>query len=189
MKRITLTGILAMSISWLNAQVQQIQAKQGLQLEYTIYPMGQVFPCVLTLDTLKTGELSISWKHTSGAGGKYIVTRSALDSATNAFWGPPNYGQEVTLDADQTMLILSKKHWKDLQANGKVDFDGTLYIKKEATGNNQLLMDGQLVDAIYLHSESGESRLWVLNNATLPILLKVEKNPFGVDLQIERVKK
>jgi hypothetical protein len=27
-----------------------------------------------------------------------------------------------------------------------------------------------------------------LNNPDLPILLKVEKNPFGVDLQIERVK-
>jgi hypothetical protein len=189
MKKITLIGILVLNLSYLNAQVQQIQPKQGLELEYTIYPMGQVFPTTLTLDTLSTGALSISWKNSSGAGGKYIVTRAALDSGTTAFWGPPNYGQEVTLDSDQTMLVFSKKQWNELHKNGRVDFDGTMYARKEMSDNNQVLMDGKPADAIFLQSESSEARLWLLNNAALPLLLKVEKNPFGVDLQIERVKK
>jgi hypothetical protein len=189
MKRITLIGILFFNLSWLNAQVQQITVKQGLELEYTVFPMGQVFPCTLTLDTLSTGALSIGWKNVEGRGGKYIVTRGALDSASTAFWGPPAYGQDVTLDNDQTMLVLTKKHWQQLQANGGVNFDGTSYIRKEITGNNQLLIDGKPTDAIYLESTSGETRIWILNNAQLPLLLKVQGNRFGVDLQIERVKK
>jgi hypothetical protein len=189
MKKIALIGILVLNLSYLNAQVQQIQVKQGLELEYTIFPMGQVFPCTLKLDTLSTGALSISWKNVNGSGGKYFVTRSALDSGTVAFWGPPNYGQEVTLDSDQTMLVFSRKQWNELHKNGRVDFDGTMYSRKEISGNNQVLMDGKPVDAIFLQSESSDARIWLLNNAELPILLKVEKNPFGVDLQIERVKK
>lgn len=185
MKRILLIGLLALNSFILKAQ--QIPVKQGLELEYTIFPMGQVFPCTLTLDTLSSGALSISWKNVNGSGGKYIVTRAALDSGTTAFWGPPNYGKEITLDTEQTMLVFSKKQWIELQKNGKVNFDGTLYISKEIRGN-ELLVDGKPVDAIYLQSESGETRLWVLNNAALPLLLKMEKNPFGVDLQIERVK-
>jgi hypothetical protein len=185
MKRILLIGFLAFNLCTL--QAQQIPVKQGLELEYTIFPMGQVFPCTLTLDTLVSGGLSISWKNSVGRGGKYIMTRTSLDSATMAFWGPPDYGQEITLDADQTMLIMSKKNWQELQSTGKVNYDGNLYARKEI-GGNEIIIDGKPIDAIYLQSESGETRIWILNNPALPILLKVEKNPFGVDLQIERVK-
>ena len=189
MKKIIPAVLLSFCISIVQAQLQQIPIKQGLVLEYTVFPMGQVFPCTITLDTTATGNLSIAWKNESGRGGKYFVTRSALDSGTTAFWGPPNYDQEITLDADQTMLVLSRKQWKELQANGRVNFDGQFYARQGAIGDNQLLIDGKPADAIFLQSESGETRIWVLNNATLPLLLKVDKNPFGVDLQIERVKK
>jgi hypothetical protein len=189
MKRIALTGFLMLNLFYLQAQLQQIPVKQGLTLEYTVFPMGTVFPCTLTLDTLSDGALSIGWKNEAGRGGKYIVTRTALDSGAFSFWGPPQYDQEIKLDQDQIMLLISKKQWNELQKNARVDFDGQMYIRKEATGENQLMMDGKPADAIYMQSENGKTRIWVLNNPALPLLLKVEGNPFGVDLQIERVKK
>jgi hypothetical protein len=188
MKKILLAVILLFSLISLQAQLQNIPAKQGLEMEYTIFPMGQVFPCTLRLDSLTAGYLSIAWKNSSGRGGKYIMTRASLDSATTAFWGPPQYGMDVTLDPEMTMLIFSKKLWNELKQNKKVNYDGTMYIQKEASGNNQLAFDGKPADVIYLESENGQTRIWLLNNPDLPILLKVEKNPFGVDLQIERVK-
>jgi hypothetical protein len=188
MKKVALAGLLIFNLSYLQAQLKNIPAKQGLELEYTVFPMGTVFPCTLKLDTTIDGSLEIGWKNERGLGGKYIVTKAALDSAGTAFWGPPVYDQEITLENDQTMLMLTKKHWSELKATGKVYFDGTMYIQKEAKGNNQLMMEGKPVDAIYLEAETGEARIWVLNNAAMPILLKVVNNPFGVDLQIEKVK-
>jgi hypothetical protein len=188
MKRLLLAGFILVNVSGLQAQLQQIPIKQGLVLEYTIFPMGQVFPCTFTLDTTSSGDLNISWKHESGRGGKYIVSRASLDSGTIAFWGPPNYDQEITLDPEQTMLVLSRKQWHELQKNGRVNFDGQFYNRQGAIGDNQLLIDGKPGDAIFLQSETGDTRIWVLNNATLPLLLKVDKNRFGVDLVIERVK-
>lgn len=188
MKKIFSAGILLFSVISLQAQLRNIPAKQGLEMEYTIFPMGQVFPCTLRLDSLTADYLSIAWKNSSGRGGKLIMTRASLDSATTAYWGPPQYGVDVTLDPEMTMLIFSKKLWNELKQNKKVNYDGTLYIQKEASGNNQLAFDGKQADAIYLESENGQTRIWLLNNPDLPILLKVEKNPFGVDLQIERIK-
>lgn len=188
MKKIVLTGILFFSLICLQAQLQNIPARQGLELEYTIYPMGQVFPCTLRLDSISPGYLSIAWKNVEGRGGKYIMERTSLDSATTAFWGPPQYGMDVTLDPEMTLLIWSKKLWKELQQNRKVVYDGMLYIQKEAVGNNRLAIDGKPADALFLESENGQTRIWLLNNPELPILLKVERNPFGVDLQIEKIK-
>jgi hypothetical protein len=188
MKKILFTIISLFSLAGLQAQLQNIPAKQGLEMEYTIFPMGQVFPCTLRLDSISSDYLSIAWKNSTGRGGKYIMTRASLDSAGTAFWGPPQYGMDVTLDPDMVMLILSKKLWNELKQNKKVNYDGTVYIQKEASGKNQMVFDGKPADAIYLESENGLVRIWVLNNPHLPILLKVEKNPFGVDLQIERVK-
>lgn len=188
MKRMLLAGFILVNLSDLQAQSQQIPIKQGLVLEYTIFPMGQVFPCTITLDTTSTGDLNIGWKNESGRGGKYIVSRAALDSGTTAFWGPPDYDQVISLDAEQTMLVLPRKQWNELQANGRVNFDGQFYNRQGATGDNQLLIGGKPAEAIFLQSENGDTRIWVLNNATLPLLLKVDKNRFGVDLVIERVK-
>jgi hypothetical protein len=188
MKRILLIGFLCFHFNLLQAQVQQVPIKQGLTLEYTIFPVGQVFPCTFILDTSASGTLTIDWKNEAGRGGKYFMTRASLDSGTLAFWGPPTYDQEITLDPEQTLLILSRKQWQELQKNGRVNFDGLIYNRREATGDNQLLIDGKPADAIFMQSETGDTRIWVLNNATLPLLLKVDKNRFGVDLQIERVK-
>src|SRR5688500_14920782 len=104
MKKILLAVILLFSLISLQAQLQNIPAKQGLEMEYTIFPMGQVFPCTLRLDSLTADYLSISWKNSSGRGGKVIMTRASLDSATTAYWGPPQYGVDVTLDPEMTML-------------------------------------------------------------------------------------
>jgi hypothetical protein len=188
MKKIFFTGMLLFSLVSLQAQLQNISAKQGLEMEYTVFPMGQIFPVTLRLDSLTADYLSIAWKNVEGRGGKLIMTRASLDSATTAYWGPPQYGLDVTLDPEMTMLIFSKKLWNELKQNKKVNYDGTLYIQQEASGSNQLSFGGKPADAIYLESANGQSRIWLLNNPELPILLKVEKNPFGVDLQIERVK-
>lgn len=188
MKKIITTGILLFSLIHLHAQLQNIPIKQGIELQYTIFPMGHVFPCTLKFDSLTNDYFSIAWKNAEDRGGKYIMTRASLDSATTAFWGPPDYGQNITLDPEMTMLVFSRKLWGELQRDKKVIYDGTTYIQKEATGNRALQIDGKPADAIFLESENGVTRIWLLNNPSWPILLKVENNPFGVDLQIERVK-
>ena len=189
MKRSILTGFLLSVIAHMQAQSQvQIPLKQRLQLEYTIFPMGQIFPCTFTIDTTAEGSMVIAWVNELGRGGRIIMTRTALDTGSIGYWGPPAYGEDIVLDDNQTVLLLSKKQWAELQRYGRVNYDGLFYTQKAASGENQVMIDDKPADAILLQSESSEARIWILNNPALPLLLKVENNPVGVDLKIERVK-
>ncbi|MBC7851496.1 MAG: hypothetical protein H7Y31_17260 [Chitinophagaceae bacterium] len=178
---VVLAMFLAMSAE---AQKKGIDIRTGTTLEYMVYPGGQVFPMIITVDSSSNEYVRLAWTNSVGRGGKYILTRASLDSATTAFWGPPQYDEDVVLDPNVSLLFFSRRQWNELIGSGKVEFDGAKYAWRDAVGNKALLINNVRVDAIYLESENSSARIWILNNAKYPMILKIENNPMGVDLEI-----
>jgi hypothetical protein len=169
-----------------NAQLQ-LPVKSGLSLEYSIQPGNQVLPYTITFDSVSASFVGISYQGPSGNGGRYILTQQSIQNATAAFWGPPHFEPDYTLDGNSTLLLFSRRNWNELMTSKRVEFDGNVYVLKPSTGKNQFLLGGTPVDAVYLEAEKTQTRLWLLNNPSFPLILQIENNPHGADARLDRI--
>jgi hypothetical protein len=75
------------------------------------------------------------------------------------------------------MLICKKK---------KAKFDNAVVTVQPGSPNNAFKLNGKTIDALYIESESG-AKIWILNNASYPLILKMENNPNGVDAELTMI--
>jgi hypothetical protein len=85
------------------------------------------------------------------------------------------------------VVLFSRAQWDMLQKEKKINFDQQTFTVKTAAEQQQLKISGKPVDAWYLESANGSTKLWILNNAASPLMLKIEGNTLGADLTINSV--
>jgi hypothetical protein len=162
---------------------EPLNIKQQTVLQYTIKVNGHSFPMFFKIDSLSENKVTLSWSFENGRSGKFIVTKPSLDSASFAYFNPPNDGEELVLPTTHSLLSFSKKGYADLQKNKKTTFDAAPITVQPKSSGNVFMLDGKIIDAIYAESESG-AKIWILNNASYPLMLKMENNPNGVDAEL-----
>ena len=111
----------------------------------------------------------------------------SLENGVRGHWGQPTPGTQEELADDQTILVFSKAQWDQLQKDKKFDFDKQSFAVKTPSEQQQLKIAGKPVDAFLVENASGSTRIWVLNNAAFPVMLKIEGNTLGADLTINSV--
>jgi hypothetical protein len=188
MKKITLGLCLlaAAASSWAQDKYAPV-IKQGTKLAYSAYVNGQTFPCTFSLDSVATGYLKVGWNVEGFGAGTWVMKNKSLESGMKGFWGQPSPGTQEELGDDQTILVFSKAQWDQLQKDKKFDFDKQSFAVKTPTEQQQLKIAGKPVDAFYVENAAGSTRIWVLNNAEFPVMLKIEGNTLGADLTINSV--
>ena len=178
MKKIVL--VMTVVMAGMTTQAQGKQIKEGSILRYNIMPGDGVVQYQLQLEKILPGEVSISWISPSGRGGSFNMHKPALDSATSGYWQPPVSGT-TDFGGSQLALLMSKKIWNEIQQDKAITYDGVVYkVKSEDT--EYPVLNGK-VRAIYLESASS-SKIWMLNDPALPVILKIEGNPQLVDVEL-----
>jgi hypothetical protein len=129
----------------------------------------------------------VGWTVEGYGSGTWVMKSKSLESGTKGYWDQPLVGQQVDLPDDQTVLLFSKAQWDMLQKDKKVIFDQQTFTVKTPSEQQQLKISGKPVDAFYLENPNGATRIWILNNATSPVLLKIEGNTLGADLTLNSV--
>ena len=188
MKKITwgLWLLAAAASSWAQDKYAPL-IKQGTKLAYSAYVNGQTFPCTFSLDSVGAGYLKVGWNVEGFGNGTWVMKNKSLESGLKGFWGQPSPGTQEELADDQTVLVFSKAQWDQLQKDKKFDFDKQSFAVKTPTEEQQLKIAGKPVDAFFVENAAGSTRIWVLNNAGFPVMLKIEGNTLGADLTINSV--
>jgi hypothetical protein len=161
--------------------------KQGTKLSYLIFVNGQTVTSNFSFDSIANDYMRFGWAIDQLGTGSWIMKSKSIDAATKGYWDQPVPGVQQDLPDDQSVLLFSKAQWASLQKDKKISFDGQTYTLKEPTEQQQLKLPGKTVDALMLENENGKSRIWILNNPTFPILLKIEGNTLGVDLTVNSI--
>jgi len=161
--------------------------KQGTKLNYAAMVNGQNFSCVFSLDSLTAGYVKIGWSVDGFGSGGWVMKSKSLESGNRGFWSQPTPGMVEDLADDQVTLLFSKAQWEMLQKDKKINFDQQTYTVKTPTEQQQFKISGKAVDAYYLESSNGSTHIWILNNAAIPLLLKIEGNTLGADLTLNSV--
>jgi hypothetical protein len=162
--------------------------KQGTKLGYTGAVNGQNFDLSFSFDSLAADYVKVGWNVDGYGSGNWIMKTKSLESGTRGYWSQPSPGATEDMADDQIVLLFSKAQWQTLQKENKITFDQQTFTVKKPGEQQQLKLDGRLVDAYYLENPNGSTRLWILNNAVSPVLLKIEGNTLGADLAITSVK-
>jgi hypothetical protein len=187
MKKITLgLCLLVAASSWAQDKYAPV-IKQGTRLAYSAYVNGQTFPCTFSLDSVNTGYLKVGWNVEGFGTGTWVMKSKSLETGLKGFWDQPAPGTQQEIPDDQTILVFSKAQWDQLQKDKKFDFDKQSFAVKTQTEQQELKIAGKPVDAFLAENTNGTTRIWILNNAAFPLLLKIEGNTLGADLTINSV--
>lgn len=160
--------------------------KKGSKFTYTLYTGGNSIPFTAVVDSLGAEYVKIAWNIEGMGTGGWVMKKKSLETATHGYWSQPTAGTDEDLGDETTVLMLSKAQWNGLQQDKKFVYnDQTFTVKQgEQTG---LKAGGKTLDAIQVEGPGGTTRLWILNNAAFPALLKVEGNSHGVDLELNNI--
>lgn len=163
------------------------EIKQGSKLTYMVTVNGQEIPLVISYDSIANDYLKIGWSIQDMGTGTWITKKNSIDNGTRGWWDEPAPGVDTELSDDQTVLMLSKAQWKSLQSDKKFDYDMQSFSPLVATEEQFLKINNKVVDAVLVQGQNGTTRLWVLNNASLPVILKIEGNTMGPDLGVHSI--
>lgn len=163
------------------------EIKIGSVLEYDVMVSGNIYPFSLTLFDPKNGGVGFDYVLETSSG-KFINTKESLESATRTSWEQPVPGEEKITDKDYTIMMFSKKFFKDIKQNKKANYDNVEWQLKDIPAGSEIKLDGKVVNAIYVTTADGLSKYWILNSEQYPLILKLEGNPLGVDLSVKSIK-
>ena len=161
--------------------------KQGSVLNYTIFFNGQTYAAKFSLDSISNDYIKIGWNIDQLGNGAWAMKSKSINSGVRGFWGQPTAGMTEELPDDQIVLLFSKAQWASIQKDKKLTFDQQTYTQKQPSEQQQLKLTGKTVDALFFESDNGSTRIWILNSASYPVLLKIEGNTVGADLTVNSV--
>jgi hypothetical protein len=187
MKKIMLGLCLFAALSSM-AQEKYVPAiKQGSKLNYSAAMNGQTFPCTFSLDSVSANYVKVGWNVEGFGSGTWIMKSKSLETGVRGYWSQPTPGTQEDMADDQTVILFSKAQWDMLQKEKKLNFDQQTFTVKTPSEQQQIKLSGKPVDAFLLENPNASTRIWILNNAAFPVLLKIEGNSLGADLAINSV--
>ncbi len=158
--------------------------KSGTKMQYMAQVDGQDIPLGISIDSTSPEYLKIGWSVEGYGDGSWVMNKKSLENGTSAVGENPQPGVETVLPDDKIMLVISKDQWNALQKDKKMTHNGTTYLLGAPAPDNELKLGDKVTDAIYVESENKSSKIWILNNPSLPLMLKVVGNTNGPDLAV-----
>jgi hypothetical protein len=184
MKKLSLALLSCFAFVIIRAQAPAIG--EGTVLEYSIMPNGTFLTASLRIEKLSADTLLMSWQLNLRSGRRGML-RKSMETAKRGYWEPPMDGEDFMIPEDQSLLSISKSCFTELKQNGRMEFDGLVFTKSTDPVKYDL-SGGVKVNAFSATSENGYTRIWVLDNPDLPLILKLDGNPFQVDIEITGIK-
>lgn len=158
------------------------QIKAGTVLNYTAYikAFDRSIPVTITTNTL-TAPIQLKWAAAGMGSGIFEVSAKAVESGTKIGIKQPGYDEVTKLNDNETLIFLSKNIFNNLVTTKAFELNKQKF--KVADAAAPFLLDSKEIDTYYAVSENGKTKLWILNNAELPLICKAE-GVQGVDLTL-----
>jgi hypothetical protein len=177
------TGLLISLSSFSQTKVLP-EVKSGTKMQYTAMVNGQEIPVMFSIDSLALDYLKIGWSVEGYGAGAWIMNKKSLQSANSGMGENPEPGVEQVLPDDKAQLVLSKDQWAAAIKDKKVRHNNSDFNIVALPAGGEFKLKDKVVDAIYLETADKSTKMWVLNNPALPLLVKVVGNTNGPDLTL-----
>ncbi|MEJ7660164.1 MAG: hypothetical protein WKG07_11355 [Hymenobacter sp.] len=89
---------------------------------------------------------------------------------------------------DQTFLMLSRKAFADLRAQGRHTYDQTVYVRQNKAAAASLRLHGQPLDVLHVAPRATPPSFGFSTTPTLPVICRILHNPLGVDWVLNAIR-
>jgi len=184
MRKIMIILICLLAFSLVKAQKINPEIKTGTTLYSFAMVNGQEFPLILTIKSIQA-PVSIGWEVDGYGEGWFTMTAKAVDSATRMIEVTQPAIGETKLGDIETFALISKTAFKSLLANKELILNGQKF-KFKASNSNPMKINGAEIDAFHIVNEKGDLELWILNNASFPLV--VQSKGMATDILVNEIK-
>ncbi|HSB94197.1 MAG TPA: hypothetical protein VLC28_13830 [Flavitalea sp.] len=171
-----------------NAQQASIPAiHKGTKLNYVVFANGDEVPMTVTLDSVSANYVKLGWNIGGYGSGGWVMKQPSLEKGNRNAWEQPGVGMDTELPDDQVVLLLSRASWAALQAQKKAEIDQQVFTVGTPASGHEFALGGKSVDALFIQNQTSGSKMWFLKQAELPVLLKIQGNAAGYDLELRSI--
>ncbi|WP_308991316.1 hypothetical protein QLS71_001420 [Mariniflexile litorale] len=185
MTKIILIAIGCLLYNTGQAQGHIPEITNNTELQYICKLYGQTRPVNLR-PTFVGDTLIIDWdlRKTKRT---YAILPEALQNGTGLTFNQGESPDLLVLEPTDTFFMISKSAFSDLVANNKFVYNNTTYNLDKTKVTNEVVIDGKIVDVLFVKAEIDETELWILNNPEFPLICKIAKNPLGVNCTLTEI--
>ncbi len=164
------------------------EIRQGTTLLYIVYTDGDELSLSLVVDSVSASYLRFAWTIDGYGSGKWIMTKNSLENATRGYWEEPMAGTEQQLGDDHNVLLFSKAQMNSVKSNKSVTYEGEAYTVKPVPADQKFELERTEINTLYMENANGSAKIWVLDNADFPAIVKFIGNPTGIDIQLASIR-
>jgi hypothetical protein len=187
LKNILLVSFAALFSTLARAQAPLPAVGVGTTFSYNLELHGQHAPFELIIASA-TDTLKLKWRIRNLAGGVYTVSPTAWQRGIALHVAQPLPGPPVRLPDTQTFMMLSKSAYAALLAQRRFEYNNTVYELRNDLGTHPLLLGGQPLDVLHVVAQGDATELWILRNASFPVVCQMTHSPLGVNYVLTNLK-
>jgi hypothetical protein len=187
LKKLLLLSLATLGSTTARAQAPPPAVGVGTTFGYNFELHGQHASFELAIANA-TDTLKLKWRIRGLTGGVYAVSPMAWQQGTALHVAQPLPGPPVQLPDNQTFMMLSKKAYATLLAQHRFEYNNTVYDLRDDLGVHPLLLGGQPLDVLHVVAQGDATELWILRNATFPVICQMAHSPLGVNYVLTGIK-
>jgi len=159
--------------------------KNNTELSYKCNLNGQTRFLNLGIKII-SDTLEINWSLRK-KNGVYLILPKALEDANKlSFKQGRLFGTEVLKPAE-TFFMISRKAYSGLLENKKFEYNNTIYFLDDTSNENVIKVEGKEFDTWHVIAQVDETEFWILKDPDYPFIIRIEKNPLGINGILNRI--
>lgn len=185
MKKILLVLLLCAVHQVGTAQKYIPTLKNNTALSYICKLHGQTR--TLTLTSRITSDKLVLDLDTRGVKSSIVTLPEALKNGNALSFNQGEYAPVLNLKPTETFFMISQSAYQDLVKNNKFIYNNTTYVLDQNSANNNVEIEGKVVDALHVVAQIDETEMWIVKNPEFPLICKIMKNPLGINFTLVKV--
>lgn len=159
--------------------------KNHTKLSYICKLHGQTR--TLTLTSRITNDKLILDLDTRGVKSSIVTLPEALKNGNALSFNQGEYAPVLNLKPTETFFMISQSAYQDLVKNNKFIYNNTTYVLTENPSDNNVEIEGKLVDILHVVAQIDDTEMWIVKNPEFPLICKIMKNPLGINFTLVKI--
>lgn len=185
MKNTILTILFCGIFQMVSAQNFIPTIKNNTELHYICKLHGQTR--TLTLTSKITADALVLKLDTRDVNSSIVTKTEALKNGNALSYNQGEYAPVLDLKPNETFFMISQSAYQDLVKNNKFVYNNTTYVLDQNKEQNNLIIEGKLVDALHVIAQIDETEMWIVKNPEYPLICKITKNPLGINWTLVKI--
>lgn len=179
----------ALSLISPNIISQKYSNDNHIEVDYAFQLYGQTRRYNMNIHKIDKGGVRIDWtifSYQKWLKGSYHISKKGLCCGDALNFIQPVNGMNEFLKDNETFGLISVSALKELKKSSVFVYNNTIYRLQQ---KQKMSIGGEALDVFYVIADIDNTKLWIWDNESLPLIIKIENNPLEINFYIEKFRR